>query len=254
MPIVTGIDAFRDAMAGFEDKYVLIGGGACSLLFEGAPQDFRATKDLDVVVMAASDDVEFGKALWSFVRSGGYTCGVREDGSVRYYRFKLPTERGDSGATLPVEIELFSRAPWPLEEGVEIVPIPFDDDLSSLSAILLDEDYFEFIRHGIVNRHGVPVPDVLHIIPLKMRAHMDLNRRHDSGEHVRRKNLTKHRADVLSLSDLLTDGDSCALPDGIADDASEFLDALDGYAHTVKRKERPRILEAAGFLREVYGL
>ena len=27
MPVVAGIDAFRDAMAGFEDKYVLNGGG-----------------------------------------------------------------------------------------------------------------------------------------------------------------------------------------------------------------------------------
>lgn len=64
----------------------------------------------------------------------------------------------------------------------------------------------------------------------------------------------KHRADVLNLSDLLTDGDSCALPGTIADDANEFLDGLEGYARTVRRKERPRILEAASFLREVYSL
>ena len=31
MPRVAGIESFRDAMSGFEDKYVLIGGGACSL-------------------------------------------------------------------------------------------------------------------------------------------------------------------------------------------------------------------------------
>lgn len=254
MPVVKGIDAFRDAMAGFEDKYVLIGGGACSLLFEGTPQGFRATKDLDVVVIAASDDVEFGKALWSFVSAGNYACGVREDGSARYYRFSLPSEHGDSSAELPAEIELFSRAPWPMDEGIEVVPIPFDDDLSSLSAILLDENYFKFIRQGIVSRRKVPVPDVLHIIPLKMRAHMDLNKRHDAGEHVRRMNLTKHRADVLRLSDLLADGDSCTLPDAIAEDANEFLDVLEGYALTVRRKERPRILEAASFLREAYGL
>lgn len=43
MPIVAGIDAFRDAMAGFEDKYVLIGGGACSLLFEGTPVESGRT-------------------------------------------------------------------------------------------------------------------------------------------------------------------------------------------------------------------
>ena len=254
MPVVSGIDAFRDAMIGFEDKYVLIGGGACSLLFEGTQRDFRATRDLDVVVTAVSDDIEFGEALWAFVREGGYTCGVREDGSTRYYRFNLPSEPGNPQAELPAEIELFSRAPWPVEERINVVPLPFDDEISSLSAILLDEHYFEFIRQGIVSKHGVPVPDVLHIIPLKMRAHMDLNKRHDSGEHVRRKNLTKHRADVLSLSDLLTEGDSCVLPGAIANDANGFLDALEEYAQTVRRKERPRIIETTNFLRDVYGL
>ena len=254
MPIVAGIDAFRDAMAGLEDKYVLIGGGACSLLFDGTPVDFRLTKDLDVVVMAASDDVEFGKALWSFIRGGGYTYGVRENGSARYYRFWLPEEANVAGTGLPAEIELFSRASWPLDERIRIVPVPFDDDLSSLSAILLDEDYFGFIRQGIVSSHGVPVPDVLHIIPLKMRAHIDLNRRHENGEHVRRRNLTKHRADVLSLADLLTEGATCDLPTAIADDAREFVEGLEGYAMTVQRKQRPKIMEAARFLTEVYGL
>ncbi len=254
MPIVAGIDAFRDAMAGFEDKYVLIGGGACSLLFEGSSVDFRMTKDLDVVVMAASDDIEFGKTLWSFIREGGYACGVRENGSARYYRFWLPEEANVVGTGLPAEIELFSRAPWPVGEGVRIAPIPFDDDLSSLSAILLDEDYFGFIRQGVVSKLGVPVPDVLHIIPLKMRAHMDLNRRHEGGEHVRRRNLTKHRADVLSLADLLAEGASCNLPAAIADDAREFIEGLEEYAITVQRKQRPKIMEVVRFLTEVYGL
>jgi hypothetical protein len=254
MPIVVGMDAFRDAMAGHEDKYVLIGGGACSLLFDGTSRGFRPTKDLDVVVMAASDDVEFGRALWTFVCAGGYTCALREDGSARYYRFTLPQELDAAYSLLPAEIELFSRAPWPMEKGVEIVPIPFDDDISSLSAILLDTNYYEFIREGIVGVHGVPVPDVLHIIPLKMRAHLDLNKRHDAGEHVRRKNLTKHRSDVLDLSDLLADGDACELPDAIASDAREFLDGLEAYAQTLRRKERPRVLDAARFLRGVYGL
>lgn len=92
---------------------------------------------------------------------------------------------------------------WPVGEGIEIVPVPFDGDLSSLSAILLDEDYYGFIRQGIVSRHGVPVPDVLHII---------------------------------------------------ADDARKFLSNLEGYAQVVRRKERPRVVETANFLRGIYGL
>lgn len=62
MPLVAGIDAFRDAMAGHEDKYVLIGGGAFSLLFEGLPQEFRMTKDLDIVILAAGCEGVLGRA------------------------------------------------------------------------------------------------------------------------------------------------------------------------------------------------
>ena len=255
MPLVAGIDAFRDAMAGHEDKYVLIGGGACSLLFEGTPQEFRLTKDLDIVILAASDDVEFGKRLWSFVRAGSYTCGVREDGSARYYRFTLPSDNGRmAGTDLPQEIELFSHVNWPVDAGVQIVPVPFDDDLSSLSAILLDEGYYRFIKEGIVIKHGVPIPDVLHVIPLKMRAHIDLNKRHENGEDVRRRNLTKHRSDVLALAGLLTDDDSCKLPSSIERDVKEFLDRLEEHAHNVRRKERPMIINTARFLAKAYCL
>ena len=40
MPRVAGIDAFCEAMSGHEGEYVLIGGGACSLLFEETPMYF----------------------------------------------------------------------------------------------------------------------------------------------------------------------------------------------------------------------
>ena len=159
-----------------------------------------------------------------------------------------------AGTDLPQEIELFSHAIWPVDEGVQVVPVPFDDDLSSLSAILLDESYYRFIKEGIVIRHGVPIPDVLHVIPLKMRAHIDLNKRHDSGESVRRRNLTKHRSDVLALAGLLTDEDSCKLPASIERDAKEFLDGLEKHACNVRRKERPMIIDMARFLANVYGL
>lgn len=46
-----GIDKFRERFAGHEGEYVLIGGGACDLLFGEVGQDFRATKDLDLVLL-----------------------------------------------------------------------------------------------------------------------------------------------------------------------------------------------------------
>lgn len=51
MPTVNGIEAFRDAMASHNDEYVLIGSGACSILFDAVGDSFRMTKDLDIIVL-----------------------------------------------------------------------------------------------------------------------------------------------------------------------------------------------------------
>lgn len=60
MPVVNGIETFRDAMANHADEYVLIGGGACSILFDTADIPFRITKDLDVIVLT---DVKGGSGF-----------------------------------------------------------------------------------------------------------------------------------------------------------------------------------------------
>lgn len=52
MSKVRGIERFADAMSGCKGGYVLIGGGACSVLFDNEGDSFRATEDLDVVVLA----------------------------------------------------------------------------------------------------------------------------------------------------------------------------------------------------------
>lgn len=48
--MLRGINKFRERFAGREGECVLIVGGACDLLFGEAGQDFRATKDLDLVL------------------------------------------------------------------------------------------------------------------------------------------------------------------------------------------------------------
>ena len=46
-----GISVFRDYFQDFQDQYVLIGGAACDLIFEAQDTAFRATKDLDIVLL-----------------------------------------------------------------------------------------------------------------------------------------------------------------------------------------------------------
>ena len=101
---VAGIDKFRNAMTGFEDDYVLIGGSACDLLMGERGVEFRATKDLDVVVLADHAGKGFARALWSFVRAGGYEPWASSGGAIRFYRFASPSAPG-----YPRMLELFAR-------------------------------------------------------------------------------------------------------------------------------------------------
>ena len=48
--MVKGLDVFREFFAGHESQFVLIGGTAATLAMEGAGLNFRATKDLDIVL------------------------------------------------------------------------------------------------------------------------------------------------------------------------------------------------------------
>lgn len=253
MPIVEGIERFREAMQGFEDCYVLIGGSACSLLLDQQGVEFRQTRDLDIVVLTASADVAFARRFWTFVEDAGYLPGVRDDGQVLYYRFTLPEAR--TGTGYPAMIELFSKHPgFRLEhESSHIAPLPFDGNVSSLSAIILDDGYYEFIGNGLTRVNGISVVDSLHLMPLKMRAHLDLNARSARGEHVDKKDLRKHRADVLTLSETLPSNAKLVLAGRLAEDTQAFLDDAEEYVGRIpKARDRARAMENIAFLRAVY--
>ncbi len=256
MPIVSGLDKFRDAMRGHEEKFVLIGGGACSLLFsELGADDFRSTKDLDLVILVDGKDAGFMRSFWSFVEAGGYDCGSRSDTGARYYRFDI-SEEESIRTGYPKQIELFARHPeFDLAPGAYRTPLPVeDDDVRSLSAIILDDGYYEFLKKGLVSIEGVLVPDVLHIIPLKMRAHIDNNDLYARGVSVQEKDRTKHRGDVVRLSGLLPRNARLPLEGQLLDDARRFFNDLAAFAERpeLDKKSKRRAVKALDFLKGVY--
>ena len=109
------------------------------------------------------------------------------------------------------------------------------------------------IRDNAIPKAGVTILDAIHIIPLKMRAHIDLNRRHDEGLRVNDRDLRKHRADVAKLAGLLTPDARLGLRRQMRRDAEDFLNDFERYAarHT-QRKHRGRLQETLVFLRGVY--
>jgi len=222
--MVKGLDVFQSWFADHVDQYVLIGGTAASLTMEDAGLDFRATKDLDIVLHVEALTPQFGQTFWRFVEAGGY--GIRQasdTGKPVFYRFQKPAD-----PSFPFMVELFARTPDGLEiaEGSQLTPIPLDEAVSSLSAILLDTDYYDFIMGGRRVVAGLPWVGEDRLIPLKAVAWLELSVRKEEGEAVDSKDVRKHLNDVLRLSQLLAQDTRIEVTARIADDLLRFLDAL----------------------------
>ena len=70
--MVKGLDTFQKYFADYEEQYVLIGGAACDILFESNEVNFRATRDLDMVLIVEALTPEFGEKFWKFIVDGKY--------------------------------------------------------------------------------------------------------------------------------------------------------------------------------------
>ena len=94
--MVNGFDSFREKFKGYEDCYTIIGGTACDVLMNEAGLDFRATKDIDMILLIEERFAEFAAAFWSYVKDGGYKCGWNSSDVPHFYRFTEPQTRGDA--------------------------------------------------------------------------------------------------------------------------------------------------------------
>ena len=174
--MVRGFELFRDYFKNHTDKYILIGGTACDLVMRGMDRDFRVTKDLDIVLILETLDVEFVNTFYNFIKEGKYKHIQNSTGKKLFYRFYEPED-----TSFPYMIELFSRKPdvFKLPDESHVTPIPLEEEVSSLSAILLDNDYYEFINNGKRISEGVSLISEEYLIPLKARAYLDLSKLKD---------------------------------------------------------------------------
>jgi len=229
--MIQGLDTFKEFFRGYENRYTLIGGVACYLFMEDAGLDFRATKDLDIVLCAEALDADFAQRFWDFVKAGEYEHQEKSTGNRQFYRFTKP-----ASTDYPVMLELFSRKPEDmlLEGDAYLTPIPVIEEVSSLSAILLDEGYYQCIQDGKEILNGVSILKVEYIIPFKMKAWSDLSKRKEDGEKVDSKNISKHKNDVLKISQLLSPQLRVELPDTIKDDMRAFIKGIADDAVNMK--------------------
>ena len=219
--MVKGIDTFRRYFTEYEEQYVLIGGAACDIVFESNDTAFRATRDLDMVLIVEALTPEFGEKFWEFIQDGGYRNKSTNGQKPQFYRFDKPEDDA-----YPKMIELFCRSNFELREMTGITPIHIDDEVSSLSAILLNDDYYRILLEGKVVRNGLSVLRPEYLILFKAKAYLDLKQRKDSGEAVDSKNISKHKKDILRIAAELTLESIGALPAAVETDIRIFIDSL----------------------------
>ena len=68
---VSGLDEFARYFAGYEDCYTIIGGAACEILMSQTPIDFRATKDVDMIILFEDKFKEFAELFWKIMSVKG---------------------------------------------------------------------------------------------------------------------------------------------------------------------------------------
>lgn len=222
--MVGGIDKFRERFTQFSDNFVIIGGTACDEILSGTEMRPRATMDIDIVIIVENMTPEFAKTFWSFIAEGEYRSGIRKDkgNAPKYVLYSF--DNGKSG--FPVKVELLSRHNEIFTSAAHTEPLPIDGEVSSLSAIILDEPYYYLtVQNSFVSnslRYAAP----LALIALKTRAYLNLVKDRETGKKINTKDILKHRNDVLKLTATLTGTDSAIVDQEIVDTIREFADGL----------------------------
>lgn len=217
--MIRGIEIFKEFFEAYKDQYVLIGGAACDIIMEETGSGFRATKDLDIVLIVEALTPEFGEAFWRFIREGGYRNKRRSSGKPQFYRFDKPETPG-----FPYMIELFSRIPFEIGKRDQIlVPVHIDDEISSLSAILLNDVYYQMLLDGRIEMEGLVILKPAFIIPLKAKAWLDLTDKRNRGMNVDEKDIRKHKNDIVRLAAALDGKEHILLPREVKEDMDIFL-------------------------------
>lgn len=246
------LETFKVHFSEYKDQYVLIGGIATKLLLEEANLNARATKDLDIVLCAKALTKDFVVKFWEFVELGGYLVKKKTSGNSVLYRFEQPNRD-----YFPYMIELLSEKVEYFNSVDQVaLPMVIDDQIVSLSAIIMNQEYYDFLMNNRTELDGIILADERVLIPLKINAYRDLSMKKSKGEPVKGDNIKKHRNDVLRLTMLLTNRALDHVPDRIKEDMKLFVDELlneGGFIYNLGI-EIEDIDQIKNILRTVYGL
>jgi hypothetical protein len=183
--VVQGLDKFVEYFKDFKNDYVVIGGLATAMVMNQLDFTFRATKDIDLVVIS-NDNEEFLKRLLSFIELAGYSTKQRTNNDIKHNLFRF---FGSEDKSYPEQIELFAihKEDSTIINNSHIIPIETPGFYDYLSAILLDKDYYTLLIENTIEIDGLNVASAEVLIPLKIHAHLNLinGKANYDGKHLR---------------------------------------------------------------------
>lgn len=224
---------FREMFQDYSDYYVLIGGTATSIILDDQGFKSRTTKDYDMVIIDESKNKAFYDTLTKFLELGEYK-GSQKDDKAQLFRFTTKK----SG--FPEMIELFSILPeYPLKKPGRETPVHFDE-YTSLSALLLDKDYYELLVMDKKDVDGYSVLGTRGLIVFKAKAWLDMHERANNGEKGLSKKIKKHLNDITRLTMLLNEDDKLSdlkVSESIIMDMIRFINLLSEDIHLIPQNE-----------------
>lgn len=216
-----GLSHFQHYFQDFKEHYVVVGGFATVMLLDRELEGHgKATHDIDLVLLTTSSN-EMSRRIKDYVTDGGYIIQKGSKDQYNYYRFLDPDKEGFAR-----EIELFAsnENDLPLDHQQRIIPIDPEEGLYSLSAIMLDAEYFQIFKANIISTDGVPHTNSVATILLKMSAFYDLKERGD-------KKWKKHRRDIFKLILTLTGDEHIELTKKMMEDYHYFIEHIKTLDH-----------------------
>lgn len=193
------------------NKYVFIGGTALMLLSIDADfEEIRGTKDYDIVLLVKDleGNKELFKKMWEYIDEGEYDIFQTKEGAPQYYRFTNPSDKNE----YPEQLEFFSNAPEFINGREErFAPLHVDDDIQSLSSIIMDDIYYNFILNQCRIIQSVNSVTELGLIALKARAYNDLLERKTVDQRISSRNIDKHKKDIVRVLEFISPDNICDL-------------------------------------------
>ena len=191
-----------------------------------------------MILIIEAVEPTFVEAFWEFIKRGNYATKEYNAENKNSYRFCNPSTKD-----FPKQIELFCKTPEAIElkDTLHLTPIPTEEGLSNLSAILLDDNYYNFTIAHSTQKDNVHTANAEALICLKAYAYLDNKKRKQAGQNIRARDITKHKYDIFRMVFLLPPNSEFLLSDAIKTNLQEFVDAMKTDLPS------PEIFKANGF-------